>query len=614
MARSPIKSISLAEPGVEVENLAGGGMVLRSPQLLEAYPASQSTWIEQWADRTPDTVFVADRTGKDGTWREITYGDFLNKVRAVGQALLNRGLTTERPVALISDNSVDNALLLFGAMHVGIPAVPISPAYSLMSQDFGKLKFITELVTPGLVFAEDGTKFAAALAAVDFGDAEIVVSRQAPADIEVTEFSSLLSTAVTDAVDDAAKKVTPDTIAKILFTSGSTGLPKGVINTQRMLCSNQVAMSQVWTFLNDHPPVTLDWLPWNHTFGGNHNLNMMLRNGGTMYVDDGKPAPGIIERTIANLKEISPTIYYNVPRGFDMLLPYLEADSDLRDTFFKDLDVLFYAAAALTQSAWERLEAQSEAAIGQRVMMLAGWGATETAPDCTHVHWPIEKAGVIGLPIPGCEIKLISNEEKMEIRVRGANVTPGYWKRDDLTEAAFDADGFYRIGDAARFEDPADAKKGIVFDGRVSENFKLSTGTWVFVGGLRTHVVSAAATIIQDVAIAGHDKNVLGILVFPNVAGCRGLCPGIADDAPLADVLASPEVIKAFKDALETHNLEHPSSSTRIARVLLLTEPPDIDANEITDKGYLNQRAVLSRRAGMVEKLYSDDPEVLVIG
>ena len=613
MSISPIKRISLAEPGVEVEKLANGGVILRSPQLLGAYPASQSAWIEKWAEKTPDTVFVADRTGVDGTWRKITYDDFLNKVRAIGQALLNRGLSPERPVALISDNSVDNALLLYGAMHVGIPAVPISPAYSLMSQDFGKLKFITEWVTPGLVFAEDGEKFANALAAVDFGDAEIVVSRNAPADTEVTEFSSLLSTVVTDAVDVAAKKVTPDTIAKILFTSGSTGLPKGVINTQRMLCSNQVAMSQVWTFLNDHPPVTVDWLPWNHTFGGNHNLNMMLRNGGTMYVDGGKPAPGLIDQTVANLREISPTIYYNVPRGFDMLLPYLEKDLDLRANFYKDLDVLFYAAAALTQSAWERLEAQSEAATGQRVMMLAGWGATETAPDCTHVHWHIEKAGVIGLPIPGCELKLVSNEEKMEIRVRGANVTPGYWKRDDLTASAFDDDGFYRIGDAARFEDPADPKKGIVFDGRVSENFKLSSGTWVFVGGLRTHIVSAVANIIQDVAIAGHDREALGILIFPNVAGCRGLCSKIADDAELADVIASTEVRETLEVALKAYNVEHPSSSTRIARALLMTEPPNIDANEITDKGYLNQRAVLARRASLVEKLYSDDPEVLLI-
>ena len=613
MAAAPVKSINLAEPGVEIEALAGGGMILRSPQTLAAYPASQSAWIEHWAEKTPDTVFLADRTGADGAWRKVTYREFLEKVRCIGQALLNRGLSADRPVTLISDNSVDNALLVFGAMHVGIPAVPVSPAYSLMSQDFGKLKFITELVTPGLVFAEDGAKFANALSSVDFEDAEIVVSTNPPERRKVTDFASLLATAPTDAVDKAAKRVTPDTIAKILFTSGSTGQPKGVINTQRMLCSNQVAMSQVWTFLNDRPPVTVDWLPWNHTFGGNHNLNMMLRNGGTMYVDAGKPAPGIIEQTIANLKEISPTLYYNVPRGYDMLLPYLESDADLRDTFFKDLDVIFYAAAALTQSAWERLEAQSEASIGKRVMMLAGWGATETGPDCTHVHWPIEKAGVIGLPIPGCELKLIPNEEKMEIRVRGPNVTPGYWKRDDLTEKAFDEDGFYCIGDAARFEDPDEPKKGIIFDGRVSENFKLSSGTWVFVGGLRTDVVSAAAHIIQDAAIAGHNEEVLGLLIFPNVMGCRALCSDATEDTPLVEVLASEAVRGAFKDALQTYNQDNPGSSTRIARALLIAEPPNIDANEITDKGYLNQRAVLARRADLVEKLYSDDAEVILV-
>ncbi len=612
MARVPVKNISLAAPGVEVESLSGGGMILRSPQLLGAYPGSQSAWIERWAERTPDVTFIADRTGVDGSWRKVTYSDFLGKIMAVGQALLNRGLSTERPVAILSDNSVDNALLLYGAMHVGIPAVPISPAYSLMSRDFGKLKFIIELVTPGLVFAEDGDKFAEALAAVDFGDAEMVVSREAPEGAVVTQFSSLLSSIPTDAVDNAAKKVTPDTIAKILFTSGSTGFPKGVINTQRMLCSNQVAISQVWTFLDEHKPITVDWLPWNHTFGGNHNLNMMLRNGGTMYVDGGKPAPGMIEQTIANLKEISPTIYYNVPRGFDMLLPYLETDPDLRDTFFTDLDVLFYAAAALTQNAWERLEAQSEAATGQRVMMLAGWGATETAPDCTQVHWLIEKAGVIGLPIPGCEIKLVPNEEKMEIRVRGANVMPGYWKREDLTEAAFDEDGFYCIGDAARFEDPSDHKRGIVFDGRVSENFKLSSGTWVFVGGLRTNIVSAATSIIQDVAITGHDRDFLGVLVFPNVAGCRARCPNMPGDAPLEDILASQDLRDALTEALKSYNEENRGTSSRVARALLMAEPPNIDANEITDKGYLNQRAVIARRADLVEKLYSDDPEVLV--
>ena len=429
----------------------------------------------------------------------------------------------------------------------------------------------------------------------------------------VTRLSELVHAEERPDLDAVHATVGPDTLAKILFTSGSSSDPKGVLTTHRMMCVNQVQMQVALPFLMDHAPRITDWLPWNHTFGGNHNLNMMLRNGGTMYVDGGKPAPGLLDQTVANLKEISPTIYYNVPRGFDMLLPYLEKDLDLRANFFKDLDVLFYAAAALTQNAWERLEAQSEAATGQRVMMLAGWGATETAPDCTHVHWHIEKAGVIGLPIPGCELKLISNEEKMEIRVRGANVTPGYWKRDDLTEAAFDEDGFYLIGDAARFEDPTDPKKGIVFDGRVSENFKLSSGTWVFVGGLRTHVVSAAASIIQDVAIAGQDKDALGILVFPNVVGCRALCSYISDDAPLADVIASPEVREALTVLLEAYNVEHQSSSTRIARALLMVEPPNIDANEITDKGYLNQRAVLARRAGLVKKLYSDDPEVLLI-
>ena len=498
-------------------------------------------------------------------------------------------------------------------MHVGIPVVPISPAYSLMSQDYGKLRGIIEPVKPGLIFVQDGYKFVKAISSLELGDAEIVVSTNPPGGINnVALFDTLCSVSPKQAVDKAFSKVGPDTIAKILFTSGSTGQPKGVINTQRMLCSNQVAMSQVWTFLNDRPPITLDWLPWNHTFGGNHNLNMMLRNGGTMYVDAGKPAPGLIEQTVANLKEISPTIYFNVPRGYEMLLPYLEKDEELRQSFFADLDILFYAAAALTQNAWERLEKQSEATIGKRVMMVAGWGATETAPDCTHVYWPIERAGVIGLPIPGTELKLVPNEEKMEIRVRGPNVTPGYWKRDDLTEAAFDEDGFYCIGDAAKFADNNEPRKGIVFDGRVSENFKLSTGTWVFVGSLRTRVVSAAANIIQDAAIAGHDREFLGLLIFPNVAGCRMLCPELEHEDSIEKMLQSQKVVDALKVAIRNYNEHSFGSSTRIARALMMVDPPNIDAGEITDKGYLNQRAVLTRRADLVEKLYSDDPSVIV--
>ncbi|HJO87440.1 MAG TPA: AMP-binding protein, partial [Rhodospirillales bacterium] len=336
-------------------------------------------------------------------------------------------------------------------------------------------------------------------------------------------------------------------------------------------------------------------------------------NGGTIYVDGGKPAPGIIEQTVANLKDISPTIYNNVPRGFDMLLPYLESDAELRESFFKNLDVIFYAAAALTQTAWERLEVLSEKATGQRVMMLSGWGSTETAPDNTIVYWPIKKAGVIGLPIPGTEIKLVPNEDKLEVRVRGPNIMPGYWKQEELTKEVFDEDGFYCIGDAARYEDPLDPRKGIVFDGRVSENFKLSTGTWVSVGNLRTTVVAAADNVIQDAVIAGHDRDEIGILVFPNIVGCRALCPDLEAEAPLDEVIEQPSVRQALVEGLQSHNINNPGSSTRIMRALIMTEPPNIDANEITDKGYMNQRAVLSRRAGMVEILFADTGGNIVI-
>ncbi len=610
---APEKIIPMASPEVEVENLGDGGVILRSPQPIGEYPDSQNAWLVAWAEETPDAIFVADRTGPNGEWRRVSYKDFLTQVKSIGQALLNRNLSVDRLVAILSDNAVDNALLLFGAMHVGIPVVPISPAYSLMSQDFGKLKYIIGMVSPGLVYVADGEKFGNALKAIDIGEVEIVVSKNSLKTGKSTLFGDLLATEPTTDVDQAYAKVGPDTIAKILFTSGSTGQPKGVINTQRMLCSNQQAMAQCWSFVSEKPPVVVDWLPWNHTFGGNFVLNMTLRNGGTIYVDGGKPAPGIIEQTVANLKDISPTIYNNVPRGFDMLLPYLESDAELRESFFKNLDIIFYAAAALTQTAWERLEVLSGKATGQRVMMLSGWGSTETAPDNTIVYWPIKKAGVIGLPIPGTEIKLVPNEDKLEVRVRGPNIMPGYWKQEELTKEVFDEDGFYCIGDAARYEDPLDPRKGIVFDGRVSENFKLSTGTWVSVGNLRTTVVAAADNVIQDAVIAGHDRDEIGILVFPNIVGCRALCPDLAEEAPLDEVIEQPSVRQALVEGLQSHNINNPGSSTRIMRALIMTEPPNIDANEITDKGYMNQRAVLSRRAGMVEILFADTGGNIVI-
>jgi len=608
-----IRAVSLAEPEVEIENLGDGEIIMRSSQTLMEYPASQSSWVIEWARKTPDAIFLADRSGEEGEWRRVTYREFLFQITSVAQALLNRGLSAEKPVAILSDNSVDNALLLFGAMHVGIPVIPISPAYSLMSKDFGKLNYILRLIEPGMVYAADGDKFSQALINNNFNNAEIVVSSNPPAGLKSTDFGELVDVTPTPEVEANKNKVGPDTIAKILFTSGSTGQPKGVINSQRMLCSNQQAISQVWTFLNEKPPVTLDWLPWNHTFGGNHNLNMILRNGGTMYIDGGKPAPGLIDQTVANLREISPTIYFNVPRGYDMLIPYFEKDADLRKVFFKNLDVIFYAAAALTQSAWEKLEKLSEKTTGKRVFMLAGWGATETSPDCTQVHWPISKAGVIGLPIPATEIKLVPDKEKLEIRVRGPNVMPGYFKDPVLTKKVFDEDGFYCIGDAVKFENPLDPSKGIIFDGRVSENFKLSTGTWVSVGNLRTAVVTSANNVIQDAVITGHDQDEIGILVFPNIIGCRALSPGLSPEATVESLVANKNVRDALMDGLRAYNETSSGSSTRIARALFMIEPPDIDANEITDKGYINQRAVLERRQDLVAELYSSDSKNLLI-
>ena len=549
---------------------------LRSPQKLRPYTRCVTEWLAQWSDKAAERVFLAERKGEG--WRKLTYRETYGAVRRIGQALLDRGLGPEHPVAILSDNGIDHALLSLGAMHVGIPAAPVSPAYSLMSKDFGKLKYIFELLNPGLVYASDPKKFEAALAAVG--------ARSTPVE-------ELLETNPGSTMEREYVKVGPETVAKILFTSGSTGLPKGVINTHRMLCANQQMLAQAWPFVADRPPVVLDWLPWNHTFGGNHNFNLVLRNGGTLYIDGGKPVPGLVETTVRNLSEIAPTLYFNVPRGFDLLLPFLERDAALRKKFFSELDVLFYAAAALPQNLWDRLKAVSRQENKPGLAMLSAWGSTETSPLATSVHFPMERPGVIGLPVAGCELKLVAAAGKLEVRVRGPNVTPGYHKRPDLTAAAFDDEGFYRIGDAVRFADPNDPTKGIVFDGRVAEDFKLSTGTWVNVGSVRVRLIAAADPLLADAVITGHDRDEIGALVFLGPA---------AKNAP--DLRAKLEM------ALKKMAGEG-GSSTQVRRLLVMGEPPSIDANEITDKGYMNQRAVLERRAALVQKLYSEDPEVI---
>ena len=576
-----------APPGVELDRRADGTIVLRSPQALGQPDRALGEWLVRWAGRAPDRVFLAERAGD--AWRRLTYRETLDAVRRVGQALLDRGLDAERPVAILSDNGVDHALVALGAMHVGVPVAPISPAYSLMSKDFAKLKSIFELLRPGLVYCSDPARFAAALAAVG---------------ATATPIATLLEAAPIARVDEAFARLGPDTVAKILFTSGSTGTPKGVVNTQRMLCSNQQMAAQVWPFLEDRPPVLVDWLPWNHTFGGNFCFNMVLRNGGTLHIDGGKPAPGLVETTARNLKEISPTAYFNVPRGYDLLLPFLEQDAALRSSFFRDLEFVFYAAAALPQNLWERLEKVAHRA-GAAPAMSSAWGSTETAPLATAVHWRIDHAGVIGVPVPGCELKLTPSGDKLEVRVRGANVTPGYYRSEALTRGAFDEEGFYRIGDAVRFADPGDPAKGLVFDGRVAEDFKLSSGTWVSVGALRVKLIAACDPLLQDAVITGHDRAEPGALLFLNSIAARSLCPDAPADAGPAWFAARPEVRAKIATALARLAAEGAGSSMHPARALVLADPPSIDASEITDKGYINQRAVLERRAAAVERLYA---------
>jgi feruloyl-CoA synthase len=560
---------------VNVEKRADGATILRSPQPLKPYARAVGDWLVHWYERAPDRTFIAERKG-DG-WRRVSYRDALSDARRIGQALLNLGLGPDRPVAVLSDNSVDHALLALGAMHAGVPVAPISPAYSLMSKDFAKLKYIFELLKPGLVFAAEPEKFAPALAAVGATS---------------TPVSGLLETNPGSTLEVAFSRLTPDTVAKILFTSGSTGLPKGVINTHRMLCSNQQSWAQLWPFLEERVHTIVDWLPWNHTFGGNACFNMILRNGGTLYIDGGKPAPGLVEITARNLREISPTMYFNVPRGFDLLMPMLEQDAALRRSFFRELDLVFYAGAALPQNLWERLEKLALDEKGGNLAMLSAWGSTETAPMSSCVHYPIDRAGVVGGPAPGCELKLLPSGSKLEIRVKGPNVTPGYFRSEELTRAAFDAEGYYCIGDAMKLADPTAPEKGLVFDGRVAEDFKLTTGTWVHVGAIRVKLIAAGNPIIQDAVITGHDRDEIGALVF--------LSPAAKD----VDVRA--RLVQALKDLAKESG-----SSTHPTRLLVMTEPPQIDGNEITDKGYINQRAVHERRAALVEALYSNDAAVI---
>ncbi len=577
-----------------------GTIYLRSPHPLGPYPDKLTQRLEHWAKAAPDRVFLAQRAA-DGSWRKLTYAQTLAQVRAIAQALLARKLSPERPIAILSGNDLEHALLGLAAMMTGVPYAPISVPYSLMSSDFGKLKSIMETLTPGLVFAASGKAFARAMAATV--PVEVVVTAN-PGERPATLFSDLLAATPTDAVDAAHAKVGPDTIAKILFTSGSTGNPKGVINTQRMLCSNQAMIRSTLAFIADEPPVLVDWPPWNHTFGGNHDFGMVLHNGGSFYIDEGKPLPGAIEATVRNLREIAPTIHLNVPKGFEMLLPYLRSDAALRQNFFSRLRVLFYAGAGLARHVWDELQQMAVATTGERIIFLSSIGSTETAPAALALTWESEQPGNVGVPMRGVELKLVPNGGKLEGRYKGPNITPGYWRRPDLTQEAFDDEGFYKMGDALKFEDANDPGKGLIFDGRLAEDFKLASGTWVSAGALRAQFVDHCAPLLRDAVIAGADRDDIAVLAFPDVEACRRLA-GLSADAPPAAVLGDPKLRDELKKRLDALARQSTGGSTRICRLMLMAEPPSLDAGEATDKGSINQRAVLSRRAALVDELYA---------
>lgn len=606
------RDLIFAPARVTLTERADGSRILECPEPLGPYPDKLGELLHKWAEHDPSRVFLAEREGDGDGWRALDYVTTLAQVESIAQSLLDHGLSEERPLLILSGNSIDTALLQLAAMHVGVPVALVSPAYSLLSKDYDKVRYLHAQLEPGMVYAADMGPFGPAVDTIRNDAQKVVSASGAGADLSMAD---LLAAAPGPQVAERFAAVGPDSVAKILFTSGSTGtsMPKAVINTQRMLCSNQQALAQVWPFLDREQPVVLDWLPWNHTFGANHNFNMVLRNGGSLYIDDGKPAPGAIEATVRNLREVSPTVYFNVPAGYQALLPYLEEDAALRRSFFGKLRVLFYAGAALPQSLWERLERVSEQALGYKVPLVTSWGSTETAPLATSVHYPLDRAGDIGLPIPGTVLKLVPNMGKLEIRVKGANVTPGYYKDEEKTREAFDEEGYYCIGDAVKLIDPERPEKGLAFDSRISENFKLTSGTWVHVGELRLKVISAVSPVAMDCVITGHDRDELGVLIFPSEKGCRSVAGAAGASLTPAQLWSHEEVRGRLLAGLAGHNRAYPASSTRIGRCLVLDTPPSMDIGEITDKGYINQLKALQHRAEAVERLYAGGEGVLTI-
>jgi feruloyl-CoA synthase len=609
MTAPKFRPLTFGVTRVVVREGSPGVRYVQAEQPLQAHPPRLTDRLQHWAETAPDRTFMARRVkladGSSGDWRHVSYGEAWASARAIAQGLINRGLSAERPVVILSENDLEHALLALGCLVAGVPFVPTSPPYSLISTDYSKLRHVLDTVTPGLVFAADGARYGKAIQVALGTDIEVVLTQGTLPARASTAFADLLATPVTPAVEAAMQATGPDTIAKFLFTSGSTKLPKAVINTQGMWCANQQQMAQSMPVLTEAPPVLVDWLPWNHTFGGNHNFGMVVYHGGTMYIDDGKPTPALIGETLRNLREVAPTVYFNVPTGFETIASAMKTDDALRSKLLSRVRMFFYAGAALAQPVWDSLYESEEREIGERIVMTTGLGMTESGPFGLFVTSPNVKAGDLGVPAPGLEIKLVDMQGKSEVRYRGPNITPGYWRSPKETAEHFDDEGYFCSGDAVKWIDDDNLHLGLKFDGRIAEDFKLATGTFVSVGPLRARIIGSAAPYIQDVVITGLNMHEVGAMVFPNFAACRDLA-GLPPDAPVEQVLASPGVHARFQGMLDKMAESATGSANRIARLCLLSEPPTIDRGEITDKGSINQRAVLAHRAAIVDALHAD--------
>lgn len=607
--------VNIKDFGVSIENAADGVQYVTSTEPLAEYPVKLTDKLVHWATETPDTVLINQR-GESGEWESLTFAQTLERVRSIASWMLTQNLSNDRPVVILSGNSTEHLLVALASMYIGVPFSPISTAYSLISSDYGKLRHVFDTLTPGLIFTDNLGPYRDAIDAVNTGKAPVLTCSADHAtdglNYAVSNLSDALNTAASTEADAVHAGLTGDAIAKFLWTSGSTGMPKAVINTQQMICANQEMVRSVYAFLKDEKPVILDWLPWNHTFGGNQNIGMAVYNGGTFYIDEGKPVPKMIHHTMENLKEISPTIYFNVPKGYELMAKELKANPEIAKSLFKNLKMFFFAGAGLAQHVWDQLDELSVEHTGKKVPMVTGLGATETAPSVLFASVEESASGVIGSPAPGIKLKLLPNGDKTEIRVKAVTITPGYWRNEEQTKKAFDEEGYYCLGDAVKWIDPEAPNRGMLFDGRVSEDFKLDTGTWVSVGTLRANLIHHFAPYVQDAVICGRDRGYIAAMIFPDWAHLQALVPG-GKDMDNETLVAEPHVKEVMAERLEQMAASSTGSSTRVKRICILTELPSIDGNEITDKGSINQRAVMSRREGIMNSLYEESPADHVI-